>query len=204
MADGLPDGFSSGYALDLAERAKACDLLLKTATQVLHTGTAGRPSPPRPSPTSSARTRAERLKAATSLLSKPPQQTVSNAGPRLRAQRAKNFLPKKRPVTRRQTAAAAILGTPAILQNRSPCQETGIQASSSNEVGYPEKTECELSPSPQKSDAASSGSSSMTERSSPHLLLVVVTQHAGLLSQHLCRREQPGTETAGLLLPFGD
>ncbi|KAL3177235.1 hypothetical protein MRX96_009924 [Rhipicephalus microplus] len=159
MADGLPEGFPSGYALDLAERAKACDLLLKTAAQVLHAGTAGRPSPPRPSPTSSARTRAERLKAATSLLSKPPQQTASNAGPRLRARRAKNFLPKKRTVTRRQTAAAAILGTPAILQNRSLCQETGIQSSSSNEVGYPEKTECELSPSPQKSDAASSGSS---------------------------------------------
>ncbi|KAL3244645.1 hypothetical protein MRX96_018628 [Rhipicephalus microplus] len=148
MADGLPEGFPSGYALDLAERAKAYDLLLKTAAQVLHTGTAGRPSPPRPSPTSSARTRAGRLKAATSLLSKPPQQTASNAGPRLRARRTKNLPPKKRAVTRRQTAAAAILGTPAILQNRSPCQETGIQASSSNEVGYPEKTECELSPSP--------------------------------------------------------
>ncbi|KAL3250398.1 hypothetical protein MRX96_055520 [Rhipicephalus microplus] len=167
MADGLPDGFPSGYALDLAERAKACDLLLKPAAQVLHTGTAARPSPPRPSPTSSARTRAGRLKAATSLLSKPPQQTASNAGPRLRARRAKNFLPKKRQVTRRQTAAAAILGTPAILQNRSPCQETGIQASSTNEVGYPEKTQCELSPSPQKSDAASSGSSPITETSSP-------------------------------------
>ncbi|KAH8025779.1 hypothetical protein HPB51_011457 [Rhipicephalus microplus] len=70
-------------------------------------------------------------------------------------------------VTRRQTAAATILGTPAILQNRSPCLETGIQANSSNEVGYLKKTECELSPSPQKSDAASSGSSPITETSSP-------------------------------------
>ncbi|KAL3214860.1 hypothetical protein MRX96_051410 [Rhipicephalus microplus] len=72
MADGLPEGFRSGYVLDLAERAKACDLLLKTAAQLLHTGTASRPSPPRPSPTFSARTRAGRLKAATSLLFKPP------------------------------------------------------------------------------------------------------------------------------------
>ncbi|KAL3173151.1 hypothetical protein MRX96_012288 [Rhipicephalus microplus] len=200
MADGLPEGFPSGYALDLAERAKACDLLLETMAQVLHTETTGRPSPSRPSPTSSARTTAGRLKAATSLLSKPPQQTASNAGPRLRARRAQNFLPKKRPVTRRQTAAN--LGTPAILQNQCPCRETEIQASSSNEVGYPEKTECELSLSPQKSDAASSGSFPITETWSPHLLLVVVTQHAGLLFQHLCIRGQPGTEGAGLLLPF--
>ncbi|KAL3223354.1 hypothetical protein MRX96_027606 [Rhipicephalus microplus] len=60
MADGLPEGFPSGYALDLAERAKACELLLKTTAQVLRTGMAGRPSPPRPSPTSSVRTRAGR------------------------------------------------------------------------------------------------------------------------------------------------
>ncbi|KAL3202037.1 hypothetical protein MRX96_042726 [Rhipicephalus microplus] len=97
LADGLPVGFPSGFALDLAEGAKACDLLLKTAAQVLHTGTASRPSPPRPSPTSSTRTRAGRLKAATSLLFKPPQQTASNAGTRLRARKAKNFLPKKAP-----------------------------------------------------------------------------------------------------------
>ncbi|KAL3219635.1 hypothetical protein MRX96_030384 [Rhipicephalus microplus] len=131
-----------------------------------------------------------------------PQQTASNAGPRLRARRVKNFIPKKRPVTRRLTATAAILGTPAIRQNWSACQETEIQASSSKEGGYPENTESEQSPSPQKSDAASSGSSPITDTSSPHLLLVVVTQHAGLLSQHFCRREQPGTEGAGLLLPL--
>ncbi|KAL3217372.1 hypothetical protein MRX96_032488 [Rhipicephalus microplus] len=159
MADGLPEGFLSGYALDLAERAKACDLLLKTAAQVLHTGTDGRPNPPRPSPTSTEHTRAGRLKAATSLLSKPPEQTASNAGPRLQARSAKNFIQKKCPVTRRRTATAAILGAPAILQNRSPCQETEMQASSRKEGGYPEKTESELSPSPQKSDAATSGSS---------------------------------------------
>ncbi|KAL3181789.1 hypothetical protein MRX96_008100 [Rhipicephalus microplus] len=35
-------------------------------------------------------------------------------------------LPTKCPVTRRQTAATAILGPPAILQNWSPCQETEI------------------------------------------------------------------------------
>ncbi|KAL3196219.1 hypothetical protein MRX96_045299 [Rhipicephalus microplus] len=85
MVDGLPEGFPSGYALDLAERAKACDLLLKTAAQIFHTGMASRPSPPRPSSTSSARTRAGRLKAATSQLSKPPLQTASNAAQRLRA-----------------------------------------------------------------------------------------------------------------------
>ncbi|KAL3211468.1 hypothetical protein MRX96_036402 [Rhipicephalus microplus] len=137
MADGLPESFPSGYAFDLAARAKACDLLLKTAAQLLYTKTAGRPSPPRSSPISSAGTRAGRLKAATSLLSKPPQHTASNAGARLRARRARNFLPKKRPVTRRQTATVTILGMPAILQNRSLCQYTEIQASSSNDVGYP-------------------------------------------------------------------
>ncbi|KAH8022382.1 hypothetical protein HPB51_023669 [Rhipicephalus microplus] len=83
------------------------------------------------------------------------------------ATKGKNFLPKKHPITRKQTAAAIILRTPAILQNRSPCHETEIQASSSNEVGYPEKTECELSSSPQKSNTASSGSSAITETSSP-------------------------------------
>lgn len=166
MADGLPEGFPSGYALDLAERAKACDLLLKTAARVLHTGTAGRPSPPRPSPTSTARTRAGRLKAATSLLSKPPQQPASNAGPRLRTRRVKNFTPKKRPVTRRQTAAAAILAPPAVLQNRSPSRETSeMQDSSSKEGGHTEKTGGELSPSPQESDAASGGSSTDTTSS---------------------------------------
>ncbi|KAL3199006.1 hypothetical protein MRX96_044105 [Rhipicephalus microplus] len=117
MADGLPEDFPSG----LAHRDGR---LTKPAASLTYL---------------QRRTRAGRLKAATSLLSKPPQQTASNAGPRLRARRAKNFLPKKRPVTRRQTAAAASLGAPAILKNRSPCQETGIQASSSNEVAYPEK-----------------------------------------------------------------
>ncbi|KAH8038146.1 hypothetical protein HPB51_023280 [Rhipicephalus microplus] len=47
------------------------------------------------------------------------------------------------------------------------CQETEIQITRGIEVGYPEKTECELSPSPQKSGAASSGSSPITEMSSP-------------------------------------
>ncbi|KAH8027543.1 hypothetical protein HPB51_007093 [Rhipicephalus microplus] len=74
---------------------------------------------------------------------------------------------EKAPSNKKADSTAAILGTPAILQNWSPCQETEIQASSSNEDGYPEKTECELSLSPQKSDAASSDSSAITETSSP-------------------------------------
>ncbi|KAL3223343.1 hypothetical protein MRX96_049816 [Rhipicephalus microplus] len=57
--------------------------------------------------------------------------------------------------------------TPAILENQSPCQETEIQASSSKEGSYPEKTECELSPSSEKSEAASSGASFFTATSFP-------------------------------------
>ncbi|KAH8027435.1 hypothetical protein HPB51_005579 [Rhipicephalus microplus] len=147
----------------LEERAKACDLLLKTAAQVLHGGTASRPSPAfltylqrtyQGSETQGSHELAVQTSAA-----HPEQHWSKTSGTN------GEKLLTERPVTRRHTATA-ILGTPAILQNRSPCQETGIQASSSNEGGNPEKAECELSFSPHKSDGASSGSSLITETSS--------------------------------------
>ncbi|KAL3198413.1 hypothetical protein MRX96_014237 [Rhipicephalus microplus] len=51
--------------------------------------------------------------------------------------KGENIHTKKAPSNEKRTATATILGTPAILQNQSPCPETEIQASSSKDRGWP-------------------------------------------------------------------
>ncbi|KAL3176483.1 hypothetical protein MRX96_010279 [Rhipicephalus microplus] len=101
MADDLPEDFPSGYSFGKAERSKACDLLLKTAAQVLHTRLTGQLSPSRRSPTSTTQSRGRRLKAAENLLvdSEKPKRTVDR---KLIICRVKHLTPKNRQATRFQ------------------------------------------------------------------------------------------------------
>ncbi|KAL3213175.1 hypothetical protein MRX96_007765 [Rhipicephalus microplus] len=118
MAYDLPEGFPSGYSLDKAERSKACDLLLKTAAQVLHTGMTGQLSPLHRSPTSTTQSRGRRLKAAGNLLVISSKKAKRRAEPKPRICRAKHITPKNRPATRLQTAAAAMTASPPGQWNR--------------------------------------------------------------------------------------
>ncbi|KAL1444633.1 hypothetical protein MTO96_029735 [Rhipicephalus appendiculatus] len=80
MEDTSPEGFPKSFVLgDSSDRRKDWDLLLKRASHPPQAGdTTTNPSrPPRPSSSPSARTRARKLRAATTLLRENPVPSTS-------------------------------------------------------------------------------------------------------------------------------
>ncbi|KAL1483320.1 hypothetical protein MTO96_033267 [Rhipicephalus appendiculatus] len=110
MADSSPEGFPRGFVLgDTRDRSKDWYQLLKTAAQPLQQGVS-QSNLHSPSPSPTARTRARKLKAATTLLKETPPPSTSRCSTRgtgkFTAARTRKAAVRKAPPSFGKAAAA--------------------------------------------------------------------------------------------------